>query len=189
MADKKTSNPWRTLSSEEVYRDPWVRLRKDQVIRPDGSPGTYTVVGVGNNAAIIALSPQQEVYLVGEYLYPLQTYSWQVPSGAVPPEEAPLAAARRELEEEIGLIAGEWQELGAFYMSGGISTQTSYVFLAKGLQQTTAHPEPTERLAVKKVPLETARQMCYQGEIKDAPSIVGILWAANYLNSAKQDGS
>ncbi|GAC1447409.1 MAG: NUDIX hydrolase [Ktedonobacterales bacterium] len=148
-----------------------------QVIRPDGKPGLYGVVDPGDNAAIVALDDEERVTLVGEFVYPLQVFTWMIPSGTVERGEAPLAAAQRELAEEVGLAAREWTPLGAYYLSSGISTQTSHAYLARGLRTVPSQPEGTEHLTVRAVPLAEARALCLRNEIRDAPSVLA-LWRA-----------
>lgn len=170
-------SPWRTLEAREVYRNPWISVTEYQVIRPDGRPGIYGVVDPGDNAAVVALDAEERVTLVGEFVYPLQVYTWMIPSGFVERGEDPLAAARRELAEETGLEADEWTPLGAYYLSCGICDQTSFAYLARGLRVVPARPEGTERLTLRQVPLAEARAMCLRNEIRDAPSVMA-LWRA-----------
>ncbi len=89
--------PWQVRGSREVYRNRWLRVREDDVIRPDGQPGIYGVIEPEDNAAIVALDDAGRVALVGEFLYPLAVQSWQIPSGGINAGEPPLAAAMREL--------------------------------------------------------------------------------------------
>lgn len=170
-------SPWRTLGAREVYRNPWLRVTEYHVIRPDGATGIYGVADPGDNAAIVALDASQQITLVGEFLYPLQTYDWMIPSGMVNEGEEPFLAARRELAEETGLLADEWSPLGAYYLSCGISPQTSHPFLARGLRAVSAQPEGTERLTLRLVPLEEAYAMCLRNEIRDVVSVAAI-WRA-----------
>jgi 8-oxo-dGTP pyrophosphatase MutT (NUDIX family) len=170
-------SPWRTLASRVVYRNPWIAVTEHQVVRPDGQRGIYGVVDPGDNAAIVALDNAEHVTLVGEFLYPLQIYAWMIPSGTVEHHEDPEVAARRELAEEVGLAAENWTPLGAYYLSSGITTQTSHAFLARGLSEVRAQPEGTERLTMRRVPLAEARSMCLRNEIRDAPSVMA-LWRA-----------
>jgi 8-oxo-dGTP pyrophosphatase MutT (NUDIX family) len=172
-----TGSPWRTLEAREAYRNPWISVTEYQVIRPDGKPGLYGVVDPGDNAAIVALDDEERVTLVGEFVYPLQVFSWMIPSGTVERGEAPLAAAQRELAEEVGLEAREWTPLGAYYLSSGISTQTSHAYLARGLRAVPSQPEGTEHLTVRTVSLAEARALCLRNEIRDAPSVLA-LWRA-----------
>lgn len=179
-------SPWRTLGAREVYRNPWLRVTEYQVIRPDGVPGIYGVADPGDNAAIVALDDAERVIMVGEFLYPLQTFAWMIPSGMVNVGEAPLAAAQRELEEEAGLQAAEWTPLGAYYLSAGISPQTSHAFLARGLRVVPARPEGTERLTLRQVPLAEARALCLRNDIRDVVSVAALWRAWELLHGAEQ---
>jgi 8-oxo-dGDP phosphatase len=178
-------SPWRTLASQEVYRNPWLTVTEHQVVRPDGQRGIYGVVDPGDNAAIVALDDAEQVTLVGEFLYPLQVYAWMIPSGTVEHGEAPEVAARRELAEEVGLEAQNWTPLGAYYLSSGISVQTSHAFLARGLLEVHARPEGTERLTVRRVPLAEARAMCLRNEMRDAPSVMALWRVWELLHGAR----
>ncbi len=178
-------SPWRTLASLVVYRNPWLSVTEHQVLRPDGQRGIYGVVDPGDNAAIVALDDAEQVTLVGEFLFPLQEYAWMIPSGTVEHGENPEVAARRELVEEVGLEAANWTPLGRYYLSSGISTQTSHAFLARGLVEVRAQPEGTERLAVRRVPLAEARAMCLANEIRDAPSVMALWRVWELLRRAR----
>src|SRR5262249_18280017 len=106
-ADPDRSNPWTTLSSRPIYENPWIRLREDQVLRPDGKRGIYGVVHFKNHAVgVLPVDEQGRVWLVGQHRYPLDAYSWEIPEGGCPESETPEATALRELREETGLDAG-----------------------------------------------------------------------------------
>jgi 8-oxo-dGTP pyrophosphatase MutT (NUDIX family) len=170
-------SPWVTISSLEVYRNPWLHVIEYTVRRPDGNPGIYGVVYPGDNAAIVALDAQDHVYLVGEFNFPLQRFEWMIPSGKVEDGEDPLAAARRELAEEVGMAASLWEPLGDYYLSSGISPQTTHVFLATNLSAGHPEPEATERFKIERRPLESVFDSCLRNEIRDAPTVLGI-WRA-----------
>jgi 8-oxo-dGTP pyrophosphatase MutT (NUDIX family) len=169
-----SQSPWITISQREVYRNPWLYLVEYSVRRPDGNPGIYGVVYPGDNAAIVALDAKDQVYLVGEFNFPLQRYEWMIPSGKVEDGEDPLATAKRELLEEVGIAANSWEPLGAYYLSSGISPQTTHVFLATDLYAGAPQPEGTERLQVEPRPLAQVFDACLHNEIRDAPSVLGI---------------
>lgn len=124
---------WRTHSSRIVYDNPWIRVREDQVTRPDGNPGRYGVVEVKHPSVfVVALTEDDEVVLVEVYRYPLQRTSWEIPAGGSD-GEPPLAAAQRELREETGLAASDWQEIGQMSALNGVCSAPEHVFLARGL--------------------------------------------------------
>lgn len=172
-------NPWKTLSSRVVYENAWLKVREDRVIRPDGNEGIYGVVDTNIATGVVALTAHDEVILVGQWRYAFDAYSWEIPEGGVEPGEPPLEAARRELEEEAGVVAEHWQQLGPeFHLSNSISSEVGYVYLARGLTETALNPDPTEQLAVKRVPFAEALAMVDRGDIKDAVTVIALLRAA-----------
>jgi 8-oxo-dGTP pyrophosphatase MutT (NUDIX family) len=175
-------NPWKTLDSRLVYQNPWITVREDKVIRPDGKPGIYGVVETRLATGVVALSADLQVYLVGQYRYPTKHYSWEIVEGGSDKEESALHAAQRELKEETGLEAASWLQLGCeFHLSNCFTSEVGYVFLARELREGASAPDGTEILRVRKIPFSEAIGMVDSGEIKDMVSIVGLLRAERYL--------
>ena len=112
---------------------------------------------------------------MGQYRFPLNKYSWEIPEGGGPLGIDLLESAQRELKEETGLVAGEWTKLLDLHLSNSVSDEYGCIFLARGLRQEEAMPEETEQLAVKKVPFEEAYQMVESGIITDAIAVAAIL--------------
>jgi len=178
------SNPWKCLSTRTVYQNDWITVREDQVIRPDGGEGIYGVVETRLATGVVALTPAGEVYLVGQYRYPMDAYSWEIVEGGSDPGEDALAAAKRELREEVGLVAAHWEPLGhELHLSNCHSSERGYLFLATGLEETAAAPDGTEQLQVRRVPLAEALEMVARGEIRDAMSVLGLLLLERRLRS------
>lgn len=167
-------NPWRKVSTRVVYDNPWIRVREDEVVRPDGQPGIYGVVHFKNVAVGILAFEEGMLYLIGQYRYTLERYSWEIPEGGCAEGEEPLQAARRELEEETGLHAKRWTKLGEAYLSNSVSDELAVWFLAEELEQGVYRPEGTEKLLVKRVSLSEALKMIESGEITDALSMLAI---------------
>lgn len=150
-------------------------MREDQVVRPDGKNGIYGVVEGNAATGVIAATDDDRIYLVGQYRYPIDAYSWEIIEGGAAEGETPLAAARRELREEAGLIAGSWQQLGSpIYLSNCFSNEQATIFLATDLSQVDAEPEGTEVLTVRLVPFADALRMVEEGEIQDAITVIAL---------------
>jgi ADP-ribose pyrophosphatase len=175
MTMPRRGNPWKTISSREIYRNPWLRLREDKVIKPDGSEGIYGVVEARLAVGVVAITPLREIYLVGQWRYPLNAYSWEIIEGGGDPEEDALVTATRELREEAGLVAKKWQPLGAeAHLSNSFSSERAVFFLAEDLSEVGAEPDDTEVLELRRVKFEEAFEMVDRGEITDAMSIIAI---------------
>jgi len=168
-------SPWQTLGSREVYDNPWIRVREDAVVRPDGERGIYGVVHYKNLAVGVLAVEGEFVYLVGQYRYPLEKYSWEIPEGGCPEGEDPLDAARRELEEETGLRADRWEKMGEADLSNSVSDEHALWYLASGLTQGRHNPDGTEQLQVRRVPFGRALEMALRGEITDALSLLALM--------------
>jgi len=170
-------NPWITKSTETKYDNPWIRLDESQVINPAGNDGIYGVVHFKNRAmAIIPLDEENNTWIVGQFRYTTKTYEWEVIEGGVPEGEDLLEGAKRELEEEAGLIANEWTMIiDGCQLSNSVSDEIGYAYIAKGLTITETNPEETEQLQIRKLPFEELVTMVINGEIKDLLSVASVL--------------
>jgi 8-oxo-dGTP pyrophosphatase MutT (NUDIX family) len=171
-----TKNPWQITGEKPVYDNKWINVTEYQVINPSGNPGIYGKVHFKNRAiGVIPLDSDMNTYLVGQYRFVLNAYSWEIPEGGGPLDEAPLEAAKRELLEETGLKANEWTEILQMHLSNSVSDELSIIYLARGLEQFEAEPEDTEDLIVNKVPFEEVYQMVCNGQITDSVAVAAIL--------------
>lgn len=168
-------NPWKTTRITEAYENDWIRLEHHDVIKPNGEPGIYGKVHFKNKAiAILPVDEEGNTYLVGQYRYTIDAYSWELPEGGCQ-NESSLDAAKRELKEETGLIASNWTLLGENYLSNSVTDEKAIMYLAEGLIQSDSEPEDTEQLQLKKIPVKEAVEMALNGEIKDILSITTLL--------------
>jgi 8-oxo-dGTP pyrophosphatase MutT (NUDIX family) len=173
------ANPWKTLSSRAVYENPWIGVREDNVIRPDGSPGIYGVVHFKNRAVgVLPVDRDGAIWLVGQYRYPLDAYSWEIPEGGSPVTESPEETARRELREETGLVAGRLELVATSHLSNSVCDEVGYVFRATELSEGADDQEGTERIVVRRVKWDEALRMVKAGEITDSLSVIAILHEA-----------
>lgn len=171
-------NPWTTVSTREAYSNPWIRVREDQVINPSGGPGIYGVVEFQNRAVgVIPIDEEGYTWLVGQYRYCHHTYEWEIPEGGCPDDEDLLDCARRELLEETGIVAEDYQMiLEGIQLSNSTTNEVAYIYIARGLTFTEAQPEATEQLEIRRVPVEEAIEMARNGTIRDGMSVMGLLW-------------
>lgn len=171
-------NPWQVVSEKLVYHNAWITLTEFDVINPSGGKGIYGKVHFKNLAVgVLPLDEQLNTWLVGQYRFPLDQYSWEIPEGGGLRGIDPLESAKRELLEETGLVAAEWSPLVEMHLSNSVSDEYAIIYLARGLEQRTAEPEETEQLQVKKVSFEEAYQLVEQGIITDSMSVAAILKA------------
>jgi len=172
-------NPWKTKSSREVYKNAWIRVREDHVIRPDGGPGIYGVIEIRPSVGVVAMDDKDRVALVGQWRYSLDRYSWEIPRGGSHPGETDmLAAAKRELAEETGTIARHWERLGAVDICNGVANDVQTLFLATGLSATEMKLDPEEDITVQWQPFEEAVRMAMDGRITEVCSVAALFQVA-----------
>jgi len=170
------NNPWKILSSQMIYQNPWIELTEHQVINPNGGHGIYGVVHFKNIAiGIIPLDEHFNTWIVGQYRFPLNEYSWEIPEGGGKLDIPILESAKRELLEECGIIANQWDCILKMHLSNSVSDEVGYVFVARDLSFTHSSPEETEQLEVQKLPFQSLYQKVMNGEITDSLSVAGVL--------------
>lgn len=179
--------PWTCLSTRPVYENPWIKLREDQVLCADGSPGIYGVVHFRNLAvAVVPVDRLGRVILVGQYRYPLRRYSWELPEGGCPEGEDPLVSAARELREETGYSAARWDDLGSVALSNSATDEIGRLYLARDLTEGAPDPDGTEELEVKAVAWEEAYRFAMEGSEMDVMTVAALARARHFLDRERE---
>ena len=173
MSDKR--GPWSVVSRREAYDNRWIRVVHHEVIMPSGGAGIYGTVHFKNRAiGIVPVDAEEHTFLVGQYRFTLDEYSWEIPEGGGALDVDFLESAKRELQEETGLRAARWHPLLECDLSNSVSDERAVAFLAWQLEHGQSAPEPTEELVVRRVPLQEAFRMVHAGEIRDALSVIAL---------------
>lgn len=178
----QSPNPWKTLSVRNAYENPWIRVEHREVLNPSGGAGIYGVVHFKNTAiGIVPLDNEGYTWLVGQYRYTLDRYSWEIPEGGGPAGSDPLESAKRELLEETGITARIWTPLLEMHTSNSVTDEYGVAYMAQDLEMGKAQPEETEEIAVRRLPFSEAVEMVLRGEITDVFSMIAVLKANEWL--------
>jgi 8-oxo-dGTP pyrophosphatase MutT (NUDIX family) len=179
--DRARRSPWRLRATRQIYANPWISVEEDDVLKPSGEPGLYGRVCFRNLAVgIIPVDEHGQTWLVGQWRYPLQRYSWEIPMGGVPLASPVEDGARRELAEETGLLAQRLTKLIEVDLSNCVTDERGIVFLAEGLTPGPTSPDDTEVLELRRLPVAQAIAMAGDGRITDALSVIGLLTLARH---------
>lgn len=170
---------WKTKTSRIAYENPWLKVTHEEVVTPKGTDGIYGVVHFKNTAiGVVPIDDEGNTWLVKQSRYTLNQYTWEIPEGGCPHGEEPINAAKRELEEEVGLQANDWQQLMTMHLSNSVTDEFCVVFVARGLFAGQQALESTEDIEYKKLPLTEAIDMVKRGDITDGISVAALLRVA-----------
>jgi ADP-ribose pyrophosphatase len=174
-----------TLASREIYRNPWMRLREDEILRSNGKRGIYGVVEK-DEAAIILPIDGDRIWLVEQFRYTIQERAWELPQGGWEMEvDNPEELARGELREELGLNAATMTYLGSTWIAYGFTRQKQHVYLAAELTHVEQEPDPEEHdLVVRCIPISEFEQMMLDGVVRDGCTLAA--WALYLMWKARQ---
>jgi len=176
MNDQQQMNPWSTLKSEKIYDSAWISVTKHDVLNPNGNPGTYSVVHFKNLAiGILPLDENFNTWIVGQYRYPINQYSWEIPEGGGELDVAPLDSAKRELLEETGIRANTWTKIQEMHLSNSASDEFCILYIAQDLRFGESEPEDNEKLEVRKLHFNDLYKMVESGEVTDSLTVAIVL--------------
>lgn len=176
------SNGWIVQLSKEIYKNPWIRVREDIVVRPDGKKGIYGVVEIPLAVGVVAINEDRDIYLVRQWRYTRDATTLEIPIGAVDEGESVIEAARRELKEETGLTATRWIKLGTVDSNTSITTARAQIYLAEDLTQGEKGLEQTENdLEVVKLSFAKALDFVLNDKITETITVAAIFKAEHRL--------
>jgi ADP-ribose pyrophosphatase len=171
--------PWVTISTREVYSNPWIRVREDIAGLPDGRTTLYGVVALGQCVGVLPFVDQERVLMVRQYRYVAgEGHRWEMPTGGMHAGEAPDEAAQRELMEEVGYRAGRLVPVSTFYSSKSVVEETAHLFLGYDLVPAALPPDETEQLELAAMPFDDVLDLVLSSEIRDAMTVIAVLHAA-----------
>ncbi len=171
--------PWKTLNSRTVYQNAWMSLREDVAEMPNGRTTIYGVVTFGDCVGVLPFLDDDQVVMVRQYRYVQgENHRWEIPTGGVEPGESLEEAARRELREEAGYIAGRLDWISSYFTSKCICDETAHLYIGHDLVPCSATPGETEFLQVQVFPFQEVLEMVLGSEIRDSMSVIAILHAA-----------
>ena len=161
-----------------MFENPWLVLSGHSATAPTGARADYVVARPRNLAVgVLPVHADGTVTLVGQSRFPLMNYSWEMPEGGAPFDENPLTGARRELAEEAGLSAKHWMEVLRMELSNSVTDEQAVAWLAWGLSPVPVAPDPTEVIAIVRVPFTALMHEIHRGAIRDAFTVATALRA------------
>lgn len=171
-----------TTTSREVLMDTgFVQLVKETVTLPGGEPARRYMLPHKGAAAMLALDGEGNLVFERQWRHPCKQAFWEIPAGKIDDDEAPLTAAKRELQEECGIVAKTWHELGTVRNAIGYSDERIVIFVAEDLTWGEQDLDPGEYLEVVRVPFKEALRMAHEGLITDCKTLVGLMWLERFL--------
>lgn len=174
--------PWKTLSTREIYKNPWIRLREDIAELPNGKTTIYSVCEMNECVGVLPFVDDEHVVMVRQYRYVFDDASrWEMPTGGCKPSERPEQAAQRELAEEIGYRAGVLQHINTHWTSKSVCREVAHLFIGRHLTRVHADeivPDDTELLEIRILSFKDVLGMVMDSEIRDAMTVIAVLWAA-----------
>jgi ADP-ribose pyrophosphatase len=178
--------PWKTISTREVYRNKWMRLREDVAEVPNGKTTIYGVCEFGQCVGVLPFVDRDHVVMVRQYRYPAQeNHRWEMPTGGIHPGETPEQAAQRELMEEAGYRAGELIWTSSYHTSKSVCVETAHLYLGRDLVSEAAMPDDTEFFEHAVMLFDEVLQLVIDSEVRDSMTIIAVLHAARLKQAGR----
>lgn len=182
MAQKKKAKGLsKVIKSRTFYKGPIFEIHRDTLIEPGNVEVTRDVILHSKSVVVMPVFPDGRILLIRQFRYAANAFLWELVAGRVDKDEAPLAAARRELKEETGYTAQKYRKLLDFFPSPGMLTENMIIYAAEGLQEGAAEPEEDERITSRIFTLDEAEQFIQSGKIRDAKTIAGVLYYHRFI--------
>jgi len=171
--------PWKTLGTREVYKNPWMRLREDVAEMPNGRTTLYGVCEFGECVGVLPFVDDQHVVMIRQYRYVhRENHRWEMPTGGIGKGESPEEAAQRELMEEAGYRADQLIWVSSYHTSKSVCHETAHLYLGRGLVAAVAQPDETEFFERAVLPFDAVLRMVETSEIRDSMTVIAVLHAA-----------
>jgi len=173
---------WKTLSSQLVYKNPWMRVREDIAEMPNGKTTLYGVIECNQAVGVLPFMDDDHVLMVRQFRYVFgENQRWEMPTGGLHPPESLEDAARRELREEVGYDATDLLYLSTYFTSKSIMHEVAHLYLGRGLTKVEAVPDETEFLELGILPFDQVLEMVLASEIRDSMTVIAVLHTARLL--------
>lgn len=178
--------PWKTLSTREVYRNKWMRLREDVAEMPNGRTTIYGVCEFGHCVGVLPFVDDQHVIMVRQYRYPAgENHRWEMPTGGLRTGETLEQAAQRELMEEAGYHANDLKWVSSYHTSKSVCEETAHLYIGRNLMPATVPPDDTEFFERAVLPFDQVLQLVIDSEIRDGMTVIAVVHAARLRDAGR----
>ncbi len=181
MPSKK--NPWILIDSVSIYKNNWMEVKEDKVIRPDKKNSTFGIVKLKSGVTVLPIDERENVFLVKQYRYVMKKNTLEAVSGGIEKKEKPIDAAKRELKEEAGIEAGKWISLGKINPLTSVVNSQNHLFLATNLKLSNSNQDKTENIELVKITLNKAVDLVINNKISSSVTTTLILKSLTILRN------
>ncbi len=168
-------NPWKIIHTEEKLDTPWIRVLLHDVLTPSGEKGIYGITRFKHYAiGVLPVDDEGYTWIVGQYRFPTGTYSWEIPEGGGALEVPPIESAKRELKEETGIEADNWELLLEMDLSNSATDEKAFLYLARRLRFGESQPDSNEKLTVRRIHMDELYARVRSSEITDSLTVAAV---------------